>query len=87
MSSGSNSDGVYNEVSNVTPGNVINSTAKVSVCYVQAPPIPLDTVVQQGTADLYEVAEGVFTVATNNHVIPITDSDSHSDLRASVKSG
>ena len=39
---------------------------------MQAPPIPPDTVAP-GTADLYELAEGVFTVATNNHVIPITD--------------
>ena len=66
---------LYDEVSYVTPENVINSAAKVSVCHVQAPPIPPDTVVLQGTADLYEVAEGVFTVATNNHVIPITDAD------------
>ena len=28
-----------------------------------------------GTADLYELAEGVFTVATNNRVIPITDTN------------
>ena len=48
--------------------------AKVSVCHVQAPPIPPDTVAP-GTADLYELAEGVFTVATNNHVIPITDTN------------
>ena len=39
---------------------------------MQAPPIPPDTVAP-GIADLYELAEGVFTVATNNHVIPITD--------------
>ena len=49
--------------------------AKVSVCHVQAPPIPPDTAVLQGTADLYELAGGVFTVATNNHVIPITDAN------------
>ena len=48
---------------------------KVFVCQVQAPPIPPNTVGLQGTADLYELAEGVFTVATNNHVIPITDAD------------
>ena len=42
---------------------------------MQAPPIPPDTAVLQGTADLYELAEGVFTIATNNHVIPITDAD------------
>ena len=59
----------------MTPENVINSAAKVSVCHVQAPPIPPDTAGLQGTADLYELAEGVFTVATNNHVIPITDAD------------
>ena len=48
--------------------------AKVSVCHVQTPLIPPDTVAA-GTADLYELTEGVFTVATNNHVIPITDTD------------
>ena len=47
----------------------------VSVCHVQAPLIPPDTAVLQGTADLYELVEGVFTVATNNHVIPITDTN------------
>ena len=41
---------------------------------MQAPPIPPD-IVAPGTADLYELAEGVFTVATNNHVIPITDTN------------
>ena len=45
------------------------------VCRVQAPPIPLDSIWLQGTADLYELAEGVFTVATNNRVIPITDTN------------
>ena len=49
--------------------------AKVFVCHVQAPRIFSDTAVVQGTADLYELAEGVFTVATNNRVIPITDTD------------
>ena len=48
---------------------------KVFVCHVQSPPIPPDTVGLQGTADLYELAEGVFTIATNNHVIPITEAD------------
>ena len=60
------------------PVNVYESAfaqAKVSVCHVQAPPIPPDTIGLQGTADLYELAEGVFTVATNNRVIPITDAD------------
>ena len=47
----------------------------VFVCQVQAPPIPPDTAVLQGTADLYELVEGVFTVTTNNHVIPITDTN------------
>ena len=41
---------------------------------MQAPPIPPDTVAP-GTADLYELAEGVFPVATNNHVIPITNTN------------
>ena len=49
--------------------------AKVSVCHVQAPLIPPDTAVLHGTADLYELAEGLFTVATNNHVIPTTDTN------------
>ena len=48
---------------------------KVFVCHVQAPPIPPNTVGVQGTADLYELAAGIFTIATNNHVIPITDAD------------
>ena len=42
---------------------------------MKAPPIPPDTVELQGTAVLYELAEGVFTVATNNRVIPITEAD------------
>ena len=41
---------------------------KVFVCHVQAPPILVP-----GTADLYELAAGVFTITTNNYVIPITD--------------
>ena len=49
--------------------------AKVSVCHVQAPPIPPDTIGTQGTAALYELADGVFTAATNNHVLSLTDSD------------
>ena len=48
---------------------------KVFVCHVQAPPIPPDTVGLQGTADLYELSEGVFTVVTTNHLIPIADAD------------
>ena len=49
--------------------------AKVSVCHVQAPPIPADTAGLQGSAALYELAEGVFTIATNNHVFKDTDTD------------
>ena len=48
---------------------------KGCVCRVQAPPIPSDSVRLQGTAILYELAEGVSTVATNNRVIPITDTN------------
>ena len=78
MSSGSSSDDykLNNEFSYVNPEQLNGSAAqaKVSVCHVQAPPIPPDTVAA-GTADLYELAAGVFTVATNNHVIPITDAN------------
>ena len=49
--------------------------AKVSVCHVQAPPIPPDTAGLQGSAALYELAEGVLTVATNNRLIPVIDTD------------
>ena len=49
--------------------------AKVSVCHVQAPPIPPDTIATQGTAALDELADGVFTAATNNHVLSFTDYD------------
>ena len=42
---------------------------------MQAPPVPPDTAVLHGTADLYELVKGVFTVVTNNHVIPITDTN------------
>ena len=69
MSSGGSSDG-----DKLKKVNGSAAQAKVSVCHVQAPPIPPDTVAL-GTADLYELAEGVFTVATNNHVIPITDTN------------
>ena len=69
MSSGGSSDG-----DKLKKVNGSAAQAKVSVCHVQAPPLPPDTVAP-GTADLYELAEGVFTVATNNHVIPITDTD------------
>ena len=78
MSSGGSSDDdkLNNEFSYVSPDKVNRSAAqaKVSVCHVQAPLIPPDTVAP-GTADLYELAEGVFTVATSNHVIPITDTN------------
>jgi hypothetical protein len=59
----------------MTPEKVNESSAqsKFSVCHVQAPPISPDTVGLQGSATLYELAEGVFTVATNNHVIPYAD--------------
>ena len=72
MSSGGSSgdDKFFNEFSYGSAAQV-----KVSVCHVQAPPIPPDTVGIQGSADLYELAKGVFTVATNTHVIPITDID------------
>ena len=74
MSSGGSSDDdkLNNEFSKKVNGSA--TQAKVSVCHVQASPIPPDTVAP-GTADLYELAEGVFTVATNNHVIPITDTN------------
>ena len=57
------------------PVNVrVNESAfaqeKIFVCHVQAPPI-----LTPGTADLYELATGVFVIATNNHVIPNTDAN------------
>ena len=79
MSSGGSSDDdkLNNEFSYATPEKVIGSAAqaKVSVCHVQAPPIPPDTAGFQGSAALYELAEGVFTIATNNHVLKDTDTD------------
>ena len=42
---------------------------------MQAPPILPDTPGLQGSAALYELAAGVFTIATNNHVIPKTNDD------------
>jgi hypothetical protein len=79
MSGGGSSDGdkLYKEFSYMTPEKVNESAAqsKFSVCHVQAPPISPDTIGLQGSATLYELAEGVFTIATNNHVIPITDVD------------
>ena len=47
---------------------------KDSLCHVQAPPIPPDTIGLQGTADLYELTEGVFTIATSR-VNPVTDAN------------
>ena len=82
MSSGGSSDGnkFYKEYGYSPPVTVRTpefafAQVKVSGCRVQAPLIPPDSVGLQGTADLYELAEGVFTVATNNRVIPITDTD------------
>ena len=68
----SNDDKFNNEFSKKVNGSA--AQAKVPVCHVQAPPIPPDTIAP-GTADLYELAEGVFTLAINNHVIPITDTN------------
>ena len=70
-------DKLYNEFSYVTSEKVNGSAAqaKVSVCHVQAPPIHTDTTGLQGSAALYELAEGVFTIATNNHMIPMTNDD------------
>ena len=48
---------------------------KVFVCHMQTPPISPNTVGLQGTADLYEAAEGVFTIATNSHIIPVTNAE------------
>ena len=80
FTSGDTSDGdkFNNKFGYAPPVKVYESAfaqGKVFVCHVQAPPIPPDTAVLHGTADLYELAERVFTVATNNRVIPITDAD------------
>ena len=79
MSSGGSSDEdkINNEFSNVTPEKVNGSAAqaKVSVCHLQAPPIPPDTVGLQGSAALYQLAAGVFTIVTNKHVISMTNDD------------
>ena len=80
MSIGSSSDGnrFNNKFDYAPPVKVYESAfaqTKVAVCHVEAPPIPPNTVGLRGTADLYELAEGVFTVVTNNHVIPIADAD------------
>ena len=74
--SSSDNDKFNNKFGYVPPVKEYKSAfaqAKVSVCHVQAPPIHPDTAGLQGSADLYELAEGVFTIATNNYVIPITD--------------
>ena len=77
MSSGGSSDGdkFNKKFGYAPPVKSAFAQAKVSVCLVQAPPIPPDTAGFQGSAALYELAEGVFTVATNNRVIPVTDTD------------
>ena len=67
MSSGGSSDDVKL--------NGSAEQAKVSVCHVLAPPIPPGTAGLQGSAALYELADGVFTIATNNHVISNTNDD------------
>ena len=74
----SNGDKFSNEFGYASPVKLYESAfaqAKVSVCYVQAPPIPPNTITRQGTAALYELVDGVFTVATNNHVLPVTDAE------------
>ena len=80
MSSGGGLDGdKFNNKSDYAPPVKLYKSAfaqeKVFVCYLQTPPIPPDTAVLQGTADLYELVGGIFTVVTNNHVIPITDTN------------
>ena len=77
-SSGSKSDGnkFYKNFVCAPPVKVsLFAQEKGCVCRVQAPRIPPDSIDLQGTADLYELAEGVFTIVTNNRVIPITDAD------------
>ena len=74
----SNSDKFSNELCYAPPVKLYESAfaqAKVSVCHVQASPIPPDTIATQGTAALYELEDGVFTLATNNHVLPVTDAE------------
>ena len=78
MSSGGSSDNdkFNNKFGYVPPVKVYNSAfAQANVCHVQAPPIHPDTEGLQGSAALYELAEGVFTIATNNHLIPMTNDD------------
>ena len=80
MSSGSSSDNskFNNKFGYVPPVKEYKSAfaqAKVSVCHVQAPPIHPDTAGLQGSATFYELAEGVFTAAINNRLLPVTDTD------------
>ena len=75
MSSGSSAGDKFAYKSPVKVSKSVVKQANVSVCHVQAPPIPPNTVGLQGSATLYELAEGVFTAATNNRVLPITDTD------------
>ena len=65
MSSGVSSDGdkLFNELSYGWAAQ-----AKVSVCHVQALPIPPDTVGLPGSVDLYELAEGVFTAREGDKI-------------------
>ena len=71
MSSGGSSDDYKfnNKFSKKVNGSA--AQAKVSVCHMQTHLIPSYTVAP-GNANVFELAEGVFTVATNIHVIPIT---------------
>lgn len=77
MAGGECSDTFYNEFGYAPPVSVYESAfaqAKVSVCHVQAPPIPPQIIGVQGTAALYELADGIRATITNNHVLPLTDS-------------
>ena len=67
MSSSGSSDGEKHKSA--------SAQAKVSVCHVQAPPISPNTAGLQGSAAFYELAEGVFTIATNNRVLKDTNTD------------
>ena len=77
MSSGGSSDGdnFNKKFGYAPPVKSAFAQEKVSVCHVQAPPIPPDTAGLQGSAAFYELAEGVFIIATNNHVLKDTDTD------------
>ena len=75
---GSDGDQFYNETGYAAPVKVYESAfaqAKISVCHVQAPPNPPAIIGDQGTAALYELTEGVFAAATNNHVLPVTGAE------------